>query len=110
MKQKFDEWRFVVIWKFQVRPGMEERFEQECGANGAWAQFFRKNDAYIRTELIRDLKAARNYLTLDFWRSREAYESFRAQHAAEYEAIDAEHESMTEDERELGRFSRVVAG
>ncbi len=107
MKQKFDEWRFVVIWEFQVRPGVEERFQRACGAEGVWAQFFRKDEAYIGTELIRDLKAERSYMTLDFWKSQEAYEAFRAQHAAEYKAIDAECEDMTESEREVGRYSRA---
>jgi len=110
MEPKIDEWRFVVIWEFQVRPGMEERFERACGADGVWAQFFRKDKAYIRTELIRDLKVARSYLTLDFWKSQEAYDAFRAQNAAEYKAIDAECENMTKSEREVGRYSRIVFG
>jgi heme-degrading monooxygenase HmoA len=103
------EWRFVVIWEFRVRPGQAERFEQAYGADGLWAKFFRKDEWYIGTELIRDLKAARSYLTLDFWKSQAAYDAFRAQHAAEYQAIDAECEGMTESEREVGRYGRAAA-
>lgn len=106
MDRKIGEWGFVVIWEFHVRPGMEKRFEQVCGPDGVWAKFFRQDEAYMGTELIRDLKAARRYLTLDFWRSQEVYDAFRARHAAEYKAIDAEHESMTESESEVGRYSR----
>jgi quinol monooxygenase YgiN len=101
MEQKFGSWEFVVVWQFQVRPGMVERFERVYGVDGNWVEFFRQDEAYIGTKLIRDLKAERTYLTLDFWRSEEAYEAFRAQHAAEYKAIDAECESMTESEREI---------
>jgi len=108
MERRNGEWRFVVIWEFQVRPGMEERFERAYGADGVWAQFFRKDEAYIGTELIRDLKAERSYLTLDFWTSQEAYEAFRTLHAAEYRTIDAECERMTEGEREVGRYSRAA--
>jgi quinol monooxygenase YgiN len=110
MRQKNGEWRFVVIWEFRVRPGQEQRFEREYGVDGVWARFFRKHEAYIGTELIRDLKAERTYLTMDFWASQAAYEASRAQHAAEYKAIDAECESMTEREREIGRYSHVAAG
>jgi heme-degrading monooxygenase HmoA len=100
-------WRFVVIWEFQVRPGQEESFTRAYGPHGAWAQLFRKDEAYIGTELIRDLKAG-SYLTLDFWTSQEAYDSFRVRNAAEYKAIDAECENMTESEREVGRYSRTI--
>lgn len=67
MERKIGGWGFVVIWEFQVRPGMENRFEQVCGLDGVWAKFFRQDEAYIGTELIRDLKTKRSYLTLDFW-------------------------------------------
>ncbi|MGA8151064.1 MAG: antibiotic biosynthesis monooxygenase family protein [Terriglobales bacterium] len=110
MKQENAEWRFVVIWEFKVRPDQEGSFERTYGVNGAWAQFFRKDEAYIGTELIRDLKEARTYLTLDFWRSQEAYDAFRARHAEEYGKIDKECESLTEGEREVGRYNRTVAG
>jgi quinol monooxygenase YgiN len=47
------------------------------------------------------------YLTLDLWVSRAAYEKFRADHAAEYRAIDAQCEALTEHEAEVGRFERL---
>jgi hypothetical protein len=53
MERKIGDWRFVVIWEFQVRLGQEERFEQVCGADGVWAQFFRQDEAYVGTDLIR---------------------------------------------------------
>jgi heme-degrading monooxygenase HmoA len=110
MERKIGDWRFVVIWEFQVRLGQEERFEQVCGADGVWAQFFRQDEAYVGTDLIRGVKAERTYLTLDFWKSQEAYDAFRSRHAEEYKAIDTACESMTESEREVGRYSRVSVG
>ena len=107
MKQKTGKWGFVVIWEFRLRAGMESRFERAYGPDGEWAQFFKKDQAYIRTELIRDLNASGTYLTLDFWRSQEAYEAFRDQNSAEYKSIDAKYEAMTESEREIGRYVRT---
>jgi hypothetical protein len=54
------------------------------------------------------LKESGLYLTFDFWISKEAYESFRYKHAAEYAAIDQECEALTDEEKPLGEFSRVV--
>lgn len=96
---------FVIVWEFKLRPGMQKQFEEVYGYRGAWASLFRQNPAYIRTELIQDVRDANRYLTLDFWESEAAYEIFRQRRKNEYENIDAGCEQMTEAEQELGRFS-----
>jgi heme-degrading monooxygenase HmoA len=101
------------VWEFQVPKGMEKRFEQVYGAKGSWARFFAQDEAYMGTELIHHLKrgeskAGRTYITLDFWASQNAYDAFRRQHFARYEAIDQKCQEMTESEREIGSFVRVL--
>ena len=103
-----EEWRYLIIWDFRVRPGMEERFEKVYGPQGDWAQFFTRGAGYVGTELNHDLKDSRRYVTLDFWISREAYENFRQRHAAEYGALDQKFEELTETELEIGKFERVA--
>jgi heme-degrading monooxygenase HmoA len=66
-----------------------------------------KAKGFIGTELNRDLKDSRRYLTLDLWISKEAYDRFRVGHLAEYQAIDAQCEELTEQETELGHFERL---
>ncbi len=102
------DWKYVVIWEFHVRRGMESAFEKSYGADGSWAQLFREGAGFVATELNRDVRVPGRYLTLDFWSSEAAYESFRKQHAARYKEIDAECEEMTESEVEVGRFARVT--
>jgi heme-degrading monooxygenase HmoA len=85
---------------------MEDRFADIYGSAGDWAQLFRTADGFLRTELVADLKDARRYLTLDFWRSREAYDRFRAENSDRYSAIDAQCEELTESEIEVGQFER----
>jgi heme-degrading monooxygenase HmoA len=104
-----EEWRYLIIWDFRVRPGMEERFEKVYGPQGDWAQFFTRGAGYVGTELNHDLKDSRRYVTLDFWISREAYENFRQRHAAEYGALDQKFEELTETELEIGKFERVAS-
>jgi heme-degrading monooxygenase HmoA len=71
------------------------------------AELFRQEAGFVATELSRDSKDPRRYLTLDFWESKLAYERFRAERAEEYTALDAQCETFTEFERELGQFERV---
>lgn len=107
-KPKRKEWGYLIMWEFHVREGMEKRFQKVCGPDGAWARFFAQDEAYIRTELIQDLKRGRIYVTVDLWTSQEAYNEFRTRHHARYKALDRKYEEMTESEREIGRFVRVV--
>jgi len=104
-----DEWNFLVMWEFIVRPGKEKAFEQIYSPQGDWAQLFKQGQGYCGTELSRDFDAPLRYVTLDFWESRAAYETFKMQHAAEYQAIDKKCESLTEKEQEIWKFERVGA-
>ena len=102
------EWRYLIIWEFRVRAGMEARFEEVYGPQGDWAQFFADDGGFVRTELNHDLKDSRRYTTLDFWISEDAYENFREQHASEYAVLDHKFEVLTESELEIGKFERVT--
>jgi heme-degrading monooxygenase HmoA len=66
---------FVIVWEFKLRPGMQSQFEEAYGYRGAWVSLSRTDPAYIRTELIQDVRDANRYLTLDFWESEAAYEA-----------------------------------
>ena len=102
------EWRYLIIWEFRVRSGMEARFEKAYGPRGDWVRFFAQGEGCGRTELNHDLKDSRRYVTLDFWVSQDAYENFREQHASEYGALDQRFEELTESELEIGKFERVT--
>ena len=66
---------YVIIWEFRVRSGLQEPFEAAYGLHGKWVRFFQQDPAYIRTELIQDVRDPNRYVTLDFWASEVAYES-----------------------------------
>jgi heme-degrading monooxygenase HmoA len=100
-------WGYLIAWEFRPKPGVESRFEDVYGTRGIWANFFMQGEGFIGTELNRDLKDPRRYLTLDLWVSKEAYDKFQAEHLAEYRTIDARCEQLTEHETELGRFERL---
>ncbi len=99
----------VVLWEFRVRPGHEQEFERAYGPRGLWEDLFRQGEGYMGTELFRDLAERKRYLTIDRWSSRAAFESFRARHLGEYEALDRHCSVMTESETQVGSFSCVSA-
>jgi heme-degrading monooxygenase HmoA len=89
---------FMIVWKFVVREEHLADFIEHYAPHGTWAELFRRDPAYIRTELQRE---GRTFVTRDYWRSEEAYHAFRAAHAAEYEALDRKTAAFTEFEAEV---------
>jgi heme-degrading monooxygenase HmoA len=93
---------YVIVWRFIVKPDRRAEFERHYGADGTWAEFFRRDPACVRTELLRG--DGNEYLTLDYWSSEAAFLAFRAAHLAEYEEIDRGFEAMTESELRVGAY------
>ena len=98
----------VIMWEFQVKKGGEAEFARVYGPSGEWAQFFRRGQGYLGTELLRDTANPQRYVTIDRWTSSTAYEAFRAQWADEYAMLDQRCEALTERETPLGSLMPVV--
>ncbi len=98
---------FLVLWEFEVKRGCEERFEKVYGPAGDWVRLFGRDSEYPGTRLLRDPEQPGIYLTLDFWKSREAYEQFMARHKHDYKKLDALGEELTRKERRIGWYEGV---
>ena len=100
---------YVVLWRFRPAVGREGEFERAYGPSGEWAQLFGRDDGYLGTELLlrRSDDESREYLTLDRWASRAAYEAFRARRSGEYQRLDRRLEGLTEEETLLGAFEAL---
>jgi hypothetical protein len=95
---------FLALWEFEVKSGCVERFQSVYGPQGEWVRLFRSDPLFIETRLLQDPFETTKFVTLDFWQSRSAYESFKeVQHAA-YDAIEKYSESLMTQERLLGNF------
>jgi heme-degrading monooxygenase HmoA len=99
---------FLVLWEYEVKPGSEKQFEKVYGPAGDWAQLFRTGSHFQETRLLRDPLRPNIYLTLDFWASRDSYETFLATHKTEYQSIDSLGENLTVSERRLGAYELVA--
>ncbi len=93
---------YRIVWEFDARPDQLEKFEQVYGPEGQWAKFFRNSADYVSTELFRSTVSAHRFVTLDCWRSRAAYESFRKSYGEEYSQLDQWCERIVAHERTLG--------
>ncbi len=67
-------------------------------------QLFRQASGYVGTHLYRDIHDGDRYVTIDRWESEEAFRSFRAMFANEFERLDSEGENLTLEETPLGEF------
>jgi len=85
----------------------EGEFRRRYGPGGPWVALFRQDPAYIETLLLKDRSGPGRYVTVDRWRSAEAFRSFRERYAAQFEAIDRACEALTSRETDLGSFAEI---
>ena len=98
---------YLLVWEFRVPAARQADFERVYGADGDWVQLFRRGAGYLGSELARDTADPLRYLTVDRWTAREAYDAFRAAHAADYGALDRSCEALTAAETPIGAFLDV---
>ena len=97
---------YVILWTFEVRPGFEAEFERAYATDGDWVQLFRQSPGHLNTELLHDTERRRHYATIDRWESREAFEVFRREFRAAYEALDLRCAPLRVSQRLMGRFQQ----
>jgi heme-degrading monooxygenase HmoA len=92
---------FVAIWKFRVKPECVAEFVRAYAPDGSWAQLFGRASGFISTSLIYSDELRGEYVTIDRWQSRDAYQSFRAAFAAEYAKLDEQFQKLTVSEESV---------
>jgi hypothetical protein len=96
-----------IIWEYRVLPENREMFENFYGAEGDWAQLFRRSAEFRGTTLLRDPAVAGRYLTIDSWTEAAAFERFIEAHGTEYKLLDAQCEGLTAYEMKVGAFESL---
>jgi heme-degrading monooxygenase HmoA len=90
---------FVRVWLFRPKTGHEDEFAALYGEEGEWTRLFRLGHGYLGTDVQRIAKEPPEYRTVDRWKSREAWNAFRRQHASLYEELDRQGERVTDMEQ-----------
>jgi heme-degrading monooxygenase HmoA len=93
-----------VFYRYTVHPAQARAFEHAYGQSGPWVALFKRHDGFIRTRLFRQKADAHVYLTIDAWESKEAYDRFRSDNAAEYRRLDAQLGMLKLEELLLGYY------
>jgi heme-degrading monooxygenase HmoA len=98
----------ALVFRYEARDPAE--FERVYGPEGEWAQFFRRSDGFIGTELLRDLDEAERYVVIDRWESVDAYNEFLAEYQDEYMRRADETRFHYVQELRFGTFENVWNG
>jgi len=98
---------YMYMWEYMVAPDKLGEFERVYSPEGEWARLFSRAAGYIRTELHRDTTDPGRFVTIDYWESESAWNTFRAEFAASFEDLDRRCADLTTRETELGRFEPV---
>jgi hypothetical protein len=98
---------YVYIWRYEVALEQREAFERLCGPDGAWVRLFSRSADWLSTELLADLDRPGVYVTIDRWRTRSAYDEFRASVGEEWAEIDQQGEQLTLSEEEVACLELV---
>lgn len=85
------------IWEFHVKEGCERQFEAMNRYN--WPKLFEKSHHYRRTEIARNIKDSRTYVTADVWDSEEDFHRFLEKHGSEFENLCRQHKELYESAR-----------
>lgn len=96
-----------IVWEYRVEAEKRAEFEKHYSGSGSWALLFSKNPSYQGTLLVRDQDDAGRYLTVDSWQDEESFKAFKKKFGEEYEALDKQCETLTEEEHCLGWFETV---
>jgi len=74
-----------------------------------WPDLFKRSPGYLGTEVCKDTSNPRVYLTIDTWKSEDAFNHFLREHRADYDRLDSLHEELYESaEQFIGAFDIIA--
>ena len=96
---------FVILWEFLPAPGREAEFERAYGHDGDWARFFQRDPSYLGTDLLRDTRDPRRFITVDRWTDQASFDAFAERHAKAYRELDERLAPLSAAETRIASFT-----
>lgn len=93
---------YVIVWTYDVPAEQTDAFIAAYGSDGDWAKLFAKGAGFIGVELCRDGGV---FLTIDRWRSEDAFNAFQAAFGEAYRALDVKLAHLTRSQTRIGAFT-----
>lgn len=97
---------YYLVWTYKVNPDKKSEFEEEYSRNGSWFKFYEPCTDYLGHELIKNEKSS-DYMLIDKWMSKEAYEHFVKSNLLEYDAINRKSSELYEEEVQIGGYNTI---
>ena len=95
---------FVYIWQYTIKPDLKAEFLAAYKSDGEWVALFSRDGNYIKTDLLHNTEKLDIYVTIDYWKTKEARDSFRERYSKEFEDLDRRCEAYTVSEVLIGDF------
>ena len=99
--------RYLIVWKYKVKPEYKEIFEIEYGVAGAWNSLFIKSKSYKGSFLHLSEMDIDTYLLIDTWTSKALFEKFVKSSSQDYQKLSSKFEFIYESEEKIGMFTSV---
>ena len=71
-------------------------------SSGEWVQLFSKSPSFIKTELFCEMNDSHCFVSIDFWKSKEAFQKFHQSNREKYNRIDKKGDKLTILEERIG--------
>lgn len=97
---------YYLVWSYSVDPAKQAQFEEEYSRNGSWFKFYEPCVDYLGHELIKN-EISSDYMLIDKWMSKEAYEKFVKSNLLEYDAINRKSAELYETEVLIGGYNPI---
>lgn len=98
---------YIVVWQYTVSPENRKEFGAKYGSDGTWARFFSNSEDYLGSELFQSDQDEENYLLIDRWVSRDAYEAFIDRNKHQYEEMSAGFARLYDREEKTGTYKKA---
>jgi quinol monooxygenase YgiN len=85
---------FAAVWEYEVAPAQAAAFERVYGADGDWAELFRRSPAYRGSLLVADRDRPGRYVVIDRFADEAGYRAALDTDRAAYDALSAACEPL----------------
>lgn len=99
--------KYLIVWKYKIKPEYQGKFEFEYGSSGTWNSIFSKSKNYIGSFLHKSETDSDSYLLIDFWTNKEFYENFKESYNLDYHKLSTKFAYLYESEEKIGTFYTI---
>lgn len=98
---------YIIVWSYRVKHNCEYTFKEHYNSNGSWARLFSQSEGYVSTDLLQLEGDDLMFMTIDRWKTQQAYFRFKKDFAQPYAELDQLCSALTDEENHLGSYFTI---